>query len=72
MARLGEVLLNSVALLMKVWGVLFGWLYSMISNPAQVRKNYVRVRSKPSKKIMEGDTTVTYQPNDLGNPKFIS
>ena len=67
----GKVVLNFVSLLMRVWAVLFGWVYSIFTNPGQVRKNYARVRSRPTKAIREGDTSVTYQPNDLGNPEFI-
>ena len=71
MASIGDKILKFIATLMKLWGIFFGWAYAIISNPSQVRKNYERVRSKPSRSIQNGDTKVTYEPNDLGNPKFI-
>jgi long-chain acyl-CoA synthetase len=71
MAAIGDVVLKLIPTLMKVWEILFGWLYAFISNPTQVRKDYAKVRSKPSKNIQNGDTEVTYVPNNLGNPQFI-
>ena len=71
MAFVGTFLLNLIKILIKIWEILFGWIYSIYSNPSQVRKAYARVRSHPSKPIQEGDTSVIYQPYDLGNPKFI-
>ena len=66
-----KVVLNFISLLMGVWDLLFGWVYSIFTNPGLVRKNYARIRSRPTKSIRDGDTSVTYQPNDLGNPEFI-
>ena len=71
MAFVGNFLLNLIKILIKIWEILFGWIYAISSNPSQVRKGYARVRSNPTKPIKEGDTSVIYQPNDLGNPKFI-
>ena len=71
MGLVGNFLLSLIKILIKIWEILFGWIYSIYSNPSQVRKGYARVRSKPTKPIREGDTSVIYQPNDLGNPKFI-
>ena len=71
MAFAGKILLNLIRIVIKIWEVLFGWIYNIYTNPGQVRKNYARVRSRPTKPIKEGDTSVIYQPNDLGNPKFI-
>ena len=71
MALAGNILLNLIKILIKIWEILFGWIYSIYSNPSQVRKGYARVRSTPTRPIKEGDTSVIYQPNDLGNPKFI-
>ena len=71
MAFAGKILLNLIKIVIKIWEVLFGWIYNIYTNPGQVRKNYARVRSRPTKPIKEGDTSVIYQPNDLGNPKFI-
>ena len=71
MTLAGNFLLNLIKILIRIWEILFGWIYSIYSNPGQVRKGYVRVRSSPTRPIKEGDTSVIYQPNDLGNPKFI-
>ena len=71
MAFAGKILLNLIRIVIKIWEVFFGWIYNIYTNPGQVRKNYARVRSRPTKPIKEGDTSVIYQPNDLGNPKFI-
>ena len=71
MAFVGTFLLNLIKILIKIWEILFGWIYSIYSNPGQVRKGYARVRSTPTRPIKEGDTSVIYQPNDLGNPIFI-
>ena len=71
MAFAGKILLNFIKILIKIWELLFGWIYSIFTNPGQVRKNYSRVRSKPSQAIKDGDTSVIYQPVDLGKPKFI-
>ena len=71
MAFAGKILLNLIRIVIKIWELLFGWIYNIYTNPGQVRKNYARVRSRPTKPIKEGDTSVIYQPNDLGNPKFI-
>ena len=71
MAFAGRMLLNIIKILLEIWGVLFGWIYSIYSNPGQVRKGYARVRSNPIRPVKEGDTSVIYQPRDLGNPKFI-
>ena len=65
------LMMRVVLVIMKVWEIMFGWLYSAITNPALVRKNYQKIRSKPAKTIKAGDTEVTYVPNNLGNPTFI-
>ena len=59
MAAPGDLLLQICLTLLKVLEILFGWLYAALSNPALVRKNYQKVRSKPSKTIEPGDTEVT-------------
>ena len=66
-----KITLNFVKIVIKIWELLFGWIYAILTNPGQVRKNYTRVRSKPSHEIRDGDTSVIYQPIDLGNPEFI-
>jgi len=62
MGVVGKILLAVIRLVVVVWGTLTNWAYWMISNPAQVLKNYSKIRSKPSKPIKEGDTEVTFIP----------
>ena len=68
---MASVLVGLVSVLIRVWGLVFGWVYSLYSSPALVRKAYSRVRSRPTRPIRDGDTSVTYQPSDLGCPEFI-
>ena len=68
---IGKIILNIIIVIIKLWEILFGWIYTIYSNPAQVRKDYARVRSRPTNTIKDGDTSVIYKPNDLGNPEFI-
>ena len=68
---MASVLVGLVSVLIRVWGLVFGWVYSLYSSPALVRKAYSRVRSRPTRPIRKGDTSVTYQPSDLGCPEFI-
>ena len=67
----GKIILKLISLLMSVWNVVLGWVYNIFTNPGLVRKNYARIRSRPTRTISDGDTSVIYQPIDLGNPQFI-
>ena len=66
-----SVVVGLISVLIRLWGLVFGWVYSLYSSPALVRKAYTRVRSRPTKAIREGDTSVTYKPNDLQCPDLI-
>jgi len=68
---MASVVVGLVSVLIRVWGLVFGWVYSLYSSPALVRKAYTRVRSAPTRSIREGDTSVTYKPNDLQCPDLI-
>ena len=68
---MASVAVGLISVLVRLWGLVFGWVYSLYSNPALVRKAYTRVRSTPTRPIREGDTSVTYKPNDLQCPDLI-
>ena len=68
---MASVAVGLISVLVRLWGLVFGWVYSLYSHPALVRKAYTRVRSTPTRPIREGDTSVTYKPNDLQCPDLI-
>ena len=68
---MASVVVGLISVLIRVWGLVFGWVYSLYSSPALVRKAYTRVRSAPTRAIREGDSSVTYKPNDLQCPDLI-
>ena len=68
---MASVVVGLISVLIRLWGLVFGWVYSLYSNPALVRKAYTRVRSTPTRAIREGDTSVTYKPSDLQCPDLI-
>ena len=68
---MASVVVGLISVLVRLWGLVFGWVYSLYSSPALVRKAYSRVRSTPTRAIREGDTSVTYKPNDLQCPDLI-
>jgi len=68
---LGDVILGFIKGLLVVWGTLFNWIYTLFTNPAQVKKNYSKVRSRPLKPIMAGDNEVTFQPVPIPPTPFI-
>ena len=68
---MASVVVGLISVLIRLWGLVFGWVYSLYSRPALVRKAYTRVRSRPTRVIREGDTSVTYKPNDLQCPDLI-
>ena len=68
---MASVVVGLISVLIRLWGLVFGWVYSLYSSPALVRKAYTRVRSRPTRAIREGDTSVTYKPNDLQCPDLI-
>jgi len=62
MGVVGKILLAIIKTLVLVWGTLTNWAYCILSNPAQVLKNYSKIRSRSAKPIAEGDTEATFIP----------
>jgi len=71
MSLLGDLIFSFIKGLIVVWGALFGWIYRLFTNPATVRKNYAKVRSRPMQAIQPGDTEVTYEPVKIESSPFI-
>ncbi|XP_023345187.1 long-chain-fatty-acid--CoA ligase 3-like [Eurytemora carolleeae] len=65
------MVLELIKVLIRVWGLLFGWVYRIFNNSEQKVKNFNKVRANPLKKIEPGDTEVTYDPVKLETTPFI-
>ena len=67
--EVGAYFLVVIKVIIQVYDILTGWIYTLCSSPGVRVRAYSRTRAVPTRPLREGDTQVTYKPVDVkGSP----
>ena len=67
--EVGTYFLLVIKVIIQVYDILTGWIYTLCSSPGVRVRAYSRTRAVPTRPLREGDTQVTYKSvNVKGSP----